>query len=139
MSHKQTKSPRYTKQKERSAFLVSVYNDWVANPTLNLVEICNKHTITEETIRAWLRRHNKKRPDGVDRSVPSERHGWIIEGYNRGLELGLTARQASVWASEKSGTHIQRGDIQHYAAKFDLPLLAETDNGAFLGRYSKYD
>ena len=139
MNRKQpTTPPQKTKVQARGEFLQSVYDDWVRNPKLNLVSICDKHSCTEESIRGWLRRRGLKRPDGIDRSAPSERYYWIMEGYNRGLLLELTAKQAADWAAEKSKTNVQRGDIQHYAAKFDLPLLRETDNGSFIGKYSKY-
>ena len=139
-SHKTPPTPPQKKfdAKAKSEILTKVYEDWKKNKSLNMVSICDKHKITEDSLRAWLYRRGLKRPDGIDKSVPSERYDWIAKGYARGLELGLTARQASVWASEKSKTHIQRGDIQHYAAKFDLPLLTETDNGSFIGRNSKY-
>ena len=122
----------------RSEKLLEVFEDWKLNPSLNMVSICNKHGITDDSLRAWLYRRGLKRPDGVDKTVVSERYHWIVAGYNRGLELNLTAKQAALWAAEKSKTNVQRGDIQHYAAKFDLPLLTETDNGSFIGKYSKY-
>lgn len=123
---------------ERANLILSVYEDWKKNPSLNMVSICNKHNITEDSLRAWLNRRGLKRPDGVDKTIVSERYHWIIKGYNRGLELGLTAKEVAIWAAKNSKTNIQRGDIQHYAAKFDLPLLSETDNGSFIGKHSKY-
>lgn len=139
MSHKQTPPPPQEDRHEpRRKLMRAIYEDWKKFPHMTLVGISEKHSVTEGAMRCFLRKNNLRFPDGIDRSSPSPRYGWIMEGYNRGLELGLTARQASVWASEKSGTHIQRGDIQHYAAKFDLPLLTETDNGSFIGKYSKY-
>lgn len=132
------KTPPPQKTRNTSEFLLSVYEDWKNNTTLNMVSICNKHNITEDALRSWLHHRGLKRPDGVDKSVVSERYHWIVKAYNRGLELGLTAKEVAIWAAKKSNSNIQRGDIQHYAAKFDLPLLTETDNGSFIGKYSKY-
>lgn len=90
-----------------------------------MITVCDKYSITEERLRAWLRVNNLKRPDGVDRTKRSERTEWVIKGYNMGLEKDWDANQAARWATEKSGKEISRGEIQSYASRFSLPLLRE--------------
>lgn len=116
---------------------LSAYNYWLENKHLSLVAVCDKYDMTESCLRCWMLTYNRERPD--DRKEKRiARAEWIRKGYNKGLEEDLTARESSNWASEQSGFHIQRGDVQSYGAKFDLPQLRETDNGINIGKHSKY-
>jgi len=102
------------------------YNDWVKRPELSITQICDKHSMTPQKLRAWIKTHNKKRPDenrvGDKRK---QRQAWIAKAYERGLRKDLSANEVANWARKQCEFCIERVDIQYYANKFNLPSLKE--------------
>jgi hypothetical protein len=127
---------KYQSHKRGYAENFAAYSYWLENKHLSMIAVCDKFNISDSKLRCWMRTYKFKRPDGRD-TARKLRAEWIMSGYNQGLLEDWTAGKASKWASEQSGFEITRGEIQHYAARFDLPLLPE-DNMALFGKYSKY-
>lgn len=123
---------------ERYKENLTVYEYWVKNPSMSMISVCDKFKISDSKLRAWMKTHDKTRPDEEFIRMREERYQWIIKAYNKGLEEDLSAREVANWAEKESGRSIQRGEVQHYAAKFDLPLLREHNDGITIGLHSKY-
>lgn len=111
---------------------------WSENKYLNRVQVCEKFGFTESAMRSHMARYNISRPDGYTPSNPKEgRKAVVRDAYNLALDGGLTASQASTWATKKHGVRIGRSEIQFYATKFDLPYLKE-DEKFQMGKLCKY-
>jgi hypothetical protein len=123
---------------QRRQLVKDAYQHLVDNKGSSLVYAAEKHHITESALRAYMRSRKLKNPNGRDYSSNTERQDWIVKAYAEGLELDLTATEVSLKYAELAKCNISRYDIQHYANKFDLPLLRETDNGPNPIKTSKY-
>ncbi len=111
---------------------------WTENKHLNRVQVCEKFGFTESAMRSHMARYNIPRPDGFVQSNPKEgRKAIVRDAYNLALDTGMTAGQASTWATKKHGCRIGRSEIQFYATKFDLPYLKENENFE-MGKLCKY-
>ena len=128
---------RFSLEKRRQ-LVKDAYQHLVDNKGSSLVYTAERYNITESALRAYMRSRGLKNPNGRDFSVNSERQEWIIKAYAEGLELDLTATEVALKYAPLAGCNIGRYDIQHYANKFDLPLLRETDNGPNPIKTSKY-
>ena len=112
----------------------NAYNDWLANPYLSITEICKRHEMSANKLRAWIKTYNKPRPDAERlKTKREERQYWIMKAYERGLRYDLHAQKMASWANEKCNNKylIERIDIQNYARKHNLPYLKES---AFLSK-----
>lgn len=111
--------------KEKHKANEDAYNYWLSNPTLSLTEVSNKHDMSCQKLRAWIKKHNKKRPDS-DRIISTyAKKEVIVKAYNKALSENLTAQQASKIATDEHGKYVRKDEIQYYAVKHDLPLLPE--------------
>lgn len=123
---------------ERRQMVKDAYDYLSNHKESSLVYAAEKHNVTEAALRAYMRSRGLRNPNGRDMSMNTERQDWIIKGYAEGLELDLTATEISLKYAVLAKCNISRYDIQHYANKFDLPPLRETNNGPNPIKTSKY-
>jgi hypothetical protein len=115
-------------RRKPAAATLAAYAYWVKNPSATLTEVAEKHSILPEGLRAYIRRENLESPDGKSAGQSqkkSERQLWIAKAYKLAVKKNWTARDASIWVEEQAKCTCQRGDIQYYAMKNDLPYLPE--------------
>lgn len=123
---------------ERRKMVKDAYQYLLDHKESSLVYAAEKHKVSEASLRGYMRTNKLKNPNGRDYSLNTERQDWIIKAYAEGLELDLTATEIALKYAEIAKCTISRYDIQHYANKFDLPPLRETDNGPNPIKNSKY-
>lgn len=124
-----TGSPSPRSRNSRSATTLKIqaaYDDWKARPYEMIVNLCAKHKLSPESLRDFMRWRKLPRPDGKDYTKKSDRQIWIEKGYRTAVKKKWTAGAAATWVEKESGFNINRGDIQYWAMKNDLPYLPET-------------
>ena len=126
---KSLKSPAKVNEVPRrkpAAATLAAHAYWIKNPSETLTEVAAKFGILPEGLRAYLKREKLQHPDGKGfGQKKSDRQLWIEKAYKLGAKKGWTARDAALWVEEQAGCTCQRGDIQYYAMKHDLPYLLE--------------
>lgn len=120
-----TSPSRGTNRSSTTIKLQAAYDDWKARPYEVIVNICSKHKLSPESIRDFMRHRGLPRPDGKDYTKKSERQLWIEKGYKTAVKKKWTAGAAATWVEKESGYNINRGDIQYWAMKNDMPYLPE--------------
>lgn len=117
-----TRKPMSTGAKLRAK---EAYEYWAMHPYMLMVDIALKFKISPESVRAHLKEHGLKRPDGRDYSQKSSRQQWLEKAYKKAVKEKLNARQAAAWVEKESGHNCNKGDLHYYAMKLDLPYLPE--------------
>ena len=102
------------------------YRLWLKNPALSFTAVCIKNRMHDSTLRKFINKYKLPRMDKKKiEGGKSDRQKWIAECYQHAVKNNLSGAQAATWGCNESGFTIDRGDIQYYAMKNDLPYLPE--------------
>jgi hypothetical protein len=109
------------------------YQYWMANSYQTLTEVACKMGVSGCGIRSFIRKYKLARPDGKETTAnghKTNRQKAIGQAYKMAVKKGWNARDAAMWVQEQTKQTCQRGDIQYWAMKNNLPYLPEASSMA---------